>query len=570
MMTFFPNLKVFSLRSFLWCFIAINLGSGGDRINAAFDFLDHKNLQLDLYLDLIRYNAQEKIGILPYILKKPNGIYLEIGTGGDPIAQMLSQIPSDAQTLLIASDIDESILNALPLRHPELKQYINSTVGPKLKLQKLNAIDMSVFGDSYLDGINASSVLHEIISYAGGFNGMEKFFKEAFRSLKPGGVLVYRDPENVCDKFSLVQVSLKNKAIRLFAHIFLYKFLDKKGSLLAQGGRKFELYKPESVIYRIYRKNEVRPIKLTYEQYLNVPSYDIDFSRRYVLTLPCGLYRELARHYITYLHQCNPLLFVKFTPDVISGCFVANYLAHSTVSIFNDFLVQKNWHINEGKIELRQKSEIDRHIAANLKVLEFGVPLYFSSKIKENLLREVLKKYGFEPGNHIIALNNGDCLLDYRVFGMLYDEITDQIFDRFNNVIEKKDEEQAKWLKREGEEFYFYYSADELITKVLELTLAEISNERGDRELYVLCPLSEKHSKFIDRLCYTELLNDALDVHDSLGYPIEVKDGKRIIHFGKMPLCDALDVCKKIVQENPLEYRCLQEMIDTLEKKYKC
>ena len=288
---------------------------------SSINVVDHKTLQLGLYLDLIRYNSQEKIGILPYILQKPEGIYLEIGTGGDPVADILAQIPSSAPVTLIASDIDENVLNSLPYRHPELQKHIDAIHGPKLKLLKLNAIDMSIFEDNYLYGINASAVLHEIISYAGGFEGMDKFFKEATRTLKEDGVLIYRDPEGIFNKSDIVKISLKDKPIRLFTHIFLYKFLDSRGSLLAKSGRKLQIYQRADILFKVYKKNEIVPVVLTYDQYLEIPSYDIDFSRNYVVTLPCGLYRELARHYITYLHQCNPLVllnvFLIFTQAII-------------------------------------------------------------------------------------------------------------------------------------------------------------------------------------------------------------------------------------------------------------
>lgn len=555
---------------FTFClFVKCSFGAQAANEPKIVNSVEHKNLQLDLYLDLIRYNSQEKIGILPYILQNPEGVYLEIGTGGDPIAEMLDKIPADSQVTLVASDIDENILKALPYRHPELKKYIDATKGAKLKLQKLNAVDMSIFKDNFLSGINASSILHEIISYAGGFDGMGKFFKEAFRTLKPGGVLVYRDPENVADKESIVSVKLKNKSIRLFAHIFLYKFLDRRGSTLAKNGTKFELYKPGDVNFKIYKKNELSAVNLTYDQYLEVPSYDIDFSRRYMITLPKGLYRELARHYITYLHQCNPLMFVKCIPDIASGKYTINYLAHSTSSVFNNFLGKNNWQVQKGKINTLQKNELDQEIDKNTQVLEFGVPLHFASKVRESELRSLLKKYDLNPSNYIIALNNGDCLLDYRIFGMLYDEINQQVFDKFNGVVDKKMEEHAKWLKREGEEFYFYCSDDELITKVLETTLAESDNTKDSQEIYVLCPLSETHNKFINRLCYTEILNSSLEVHDKLGYAVEVKDGKRIIHFCKKSLKEAISICKSIIEASPLEYQNLQNLIDKIEIKVK-
>lgn len=243
-------------------------------------------------------------------------------------------------------------------------------------------------------------------------------------------------------------------------------------------------------------------------------------------------------------------MFVKCIPDILTEAYQVNYLAHSTSSIFNNFLGKRNWHIGDGKIDMIQKNELDQEVAKNLEVLEFGIPLHFSSKVKESQLRSLLKHYSFTPSNYMIALNNGDCLLDYRIFGILYDEINQTIFDRFNGVVDKKEEEHAKWLKREGEESYFYYSVDELITKVAETTLSELEKQ-GHSELYILCPISEKHNKFIARLCYTELLNSS----------IEVYDGKRIIHFCKMPLKEAIMIYKKIVDENPVEFPCLQKFI---------
>ena len=534
-----------------------------------FSFIEHKNIELDLYLDLIRYNCQEKIGILPYILKNRKGIYLEIGTGGDAIATMLDQIPSTADVLVIASDIDSNILNSLTLRHPSLQKYIDLENGPRLKLQELNAINMSIFEDNFFDGINSSSILHEIFSYELGFKGIEKFFKEAFRTLKLGGILVYRDPEGVENKNSIVYVKLKNKLIRLFFHIFIYKFLDTKGSSLSKSGRKIQLYNSDDIVFNIYKKNESNSINLTYSQYLKIPSFDIDFSRNYKIILPFGLYRELARHYITYLHQCNPLTFVNFTPDIYSGFYKVNYLAHSTAEKFNNFLEKYNWQIVDGKINIKQKNNFEKHIYKNTKVLEFGIPLHFTSKAKENQLRNLLNKHGFSPGNHIIALSNGDCLLDYRIFGIFYNELNKNIFDSFNVVVNKNDIVHAKWLKREGEEFYFNYSADELITKVLKITMVEDKNEKGEKEIFVLCPLSKKHNKFIQRICYTEILNSSLSVKNSLKYPVEVKDGKRIIHFCKMPLKKALDIYKEIIDANPFKYKNLQKMVICIESKYK-
>ncbi len=73
--------------------ILFNLSKNTLEANASFNSLEHKEGQQNLYLDLIRYNCQEKIGILSYILERKSGTFLEIGTGGGPIADMLDKIP---------------------------------------------------------------------------------------------------------------------------------------------------------------------------------------------------------------------------------------------------------------------------------------------------------------------------------------------------------------------------------------------------------------------------------------------------------------------------------------------
>ena len=321
--------------------------------------VDHKNSQLNLYLDLIKYNTHEKLGILPYILKNNEGIYLEVGTGGDPIADLLSKIPDATPITIIASDIDKNILESLPIRHPNHLKYLENTKsGSKLILQQLDGTNMHCFQDNYLSGINASAVVHEIISYAGGLNGFNKFISESFRVLKEDGVLIYRDPEGVINKNELVQVKLNNQSIKSFCHIFLPKFLDTSYGKLAKSGNKSEKYSSIDIEITFYHKNSIISSKMTYDEYFKIASYNIDFSRDYIISLPRGLCRELERHYLTYLHQCNPLVFVSCMPTLDSNSYFINYLAHSTHFIFEEFL-RKNYltHTN-GLINISTNSSM--------------------------------------------------------------------------------------------------------------------------------------------------------------------------------------------------------------------
>ena len=527
------------------------------------DVVDHKNMQLKLYLDAIQYNVQEKIGVFPYVLQNKSGTYLEIGTGGDPIAELMKNIPTDYNIKIIASDVDQNVLDSVLTRHPELQQYLHAVNGPTLQLQQLNAIDMHIFPENQLDGINASSVLHEIISYAGGLDACKKFFQEAHRILKNDGVLIYRDPEFVANEQETVTVRFKNKSSKLFSHVFLYKFLDPRGSLLAEKNRKVFMYDTARVFFKIHKKNESHCGVYSYEEYLQIPSYDIDFSRKYSISLPYGLYRELARHYLTYLHECNPLVYLKTSPNITAGSHFINYWAHSTAQRLKSFLDDNAQLLQDGQISLMQKDLVDNEIEKNIQTLEFGIPLHFTSKSKEFALRQIIKEYNLDPSRYIIAIDSKTRLLDYRIFGMLYEKIK-TLFDEKNNVTKLDDEKHAAWLKREGEEYYCYYSADKLISQVLLFSLEASQKALNNyKETTVLCPMNSDNNTFLNRWCYSELLKDTLDVSDHMGYPIEIFDGKRIIHFQKMDLSKAIGICKEIIQKEPLLYPELTKTIQS-------
>lgn len=527
--------------------------------------VDHKNSQLNLYLDLIKYNTYEKLEILPYILKNQTGIYLEVGTGGDPIFDLLSKLPETLSATIIASDIDHNILQALPQRHPGLLKYIqNREAGPKLILQQLDGTDMSCFPDNYLSGINASAVIHEIISYAGGLDGLNKFFTESLRTLKDDGLLIYRDPEGVQNKNELVHMKLNNASIRLFSHIFIPKFLDTHASKLAKSGNKSEKYSKDLIQIHFYNKNSNNSMTVSYDEYIKIQTYTIDFSRDYTITLPRGLCREIERHYLTYLHQCNPLVFVKILPSLDSDSYYINYLAHSTQSILEDFIIKNSLDTSNGCISYNTKNAINNTIKKNITTIEFGLRIHFTSVAKQKLLIDLLKKHHFDPNLYIIQTADHDILLDYRIFGILYDYIMEKIFDDNNGPINLEDILHAQWLKREGEETYIYYSDDELIAQIAQLSLSQNKNN----ESYLLCPISADHNKFIPRLCYEEILKSSININNSSGYPIEIKEGKRIIHFCKMQAQKAYPILLDIIKKAPENYIHLSEFVrNTFQEK---
>lgn len=512
-----------------------------------------KNSQLNFYLDIISYNIQEKIGILPYILKNPTGTYLEIGTGGDPIATMLSQIPPTSSTTLIASDIEQSILDALPNRHPELNKYLQADFGPKLQLKKLNAIDLSYFPDQTLDGINASAILHEIISYAGGFHGLDQFFSETLRVLKSNGMLIYRDPNGVSSPKQIVILTLTDQHIKLFSHIFIFKFLDQSHTALARSGRKFNLYQSNDVTFSIYLKNLSTQSTLNYLEYLATPTHKIDFKRPYTLTLPQGLYRELARHYLTYLHQCSPLKCVKCTPDLSQDHYNVNYFAHGTHTLLEEFIQSRGDKFESNRLSQTQKDLLEQQVQQDNLVIQTGLPLTNLNSSELSTLTNLLGRHHLSANLYLT-----DQHLDYRAFSLIYDDLS-QYLD-LEKLFTAAQLEPAKWTKLEGEEFYFYLNSDELISRVLKSNVIDTESE-------ILCPLSPAHNFIVERRCYSELLNSCMMLTDQQGYQLPVQDGKRIIHFSKMPLKQALSICERIISQEPENYPELHKTILNLKKQ---
>jgi hypothetical protein len=313
-------------------------------------------------------------------------------------------------------------------------------------------------------------------------------------------------------------------------------------------------------MFTCYKKNEIAANTFSYKEYLGLRSHEIDFSRQYIVQMPRGLCREIERHYLTYLHQCNPLMFVQCLPSINLNVYFVNYLAHSTASVLDNFLSNTGLTLINSTIDIGAKKVLDQSITDILQVLEYGILLHFDSRYKERQLHGLLKKYGFNPSLYIVQVREGECLLDYRIFGLLYDRIREIIFDDHNGPVNKQDVVHAEWLYREGGETYIYFSDDQLITKVAEISLSQWDNKG---ECLILCPVSASQNKFIPRLCYDVILKNSLDISDELGYPVEIKEGKRLIHFRKMTVFQAFKIYESIIKQSPGEYEYLQKFLNS-------
>ncbi len=531
------------------------------------NILSHKNNQLDVYLEGIRFNSSEKTELSEYI--KPTGTYLEIGSGGDPIKYLLDQIPKGYSPTIIVSDIDQDILDILPERHPSLRSYLNlddKIKKPKLKFMHLDATDMSVFDNGSLSGINASAIAHEIWSYAGSQQAFTKFLNEVFRVLEPDGVLIYRDPEGVLDPYKTVKMDLKTKSMRLFVHLFLCKFLDEKCTDLydKEGNmKKVFAYDKEKLRFCFYKKNSNKKSYIGYSEYLKMPTYEIDFNRKLSIHVPRQLCREIERHYLTFLKDCNPLMFVKLLPDLNSDKHHVIFLSNNVEKVFLEYV--KKYHISfiDSKISSFDMKKLQSEIERRMMHIENGIRIKIASNEKLHELKDKLINKGFDPEKYVQEIGNHWILLDYRVFGLLYNEFI-KWFDKDNTPFGSVSELAAKWLKLEGEENYFYFSVDELITFAGSVNLPR-SIKDNDEEILILCPINPNKNKFISRNHYEYILEDSVKITDILGYEVVIKEGKRIIHFAKMSIKEAIPIYNEIISKgNYQDYPMLSELIETL------
>lgn len=80
----------------------------------------------------------------------------------------------------------------------------------------------------------------------------------------------------------------------------------------------------------------------------------------------------------------------------------------------------------------------------------------------------------------------------------------------------------------------------------------------------MLCPLNIEQNKFVPRLCYEEVLQSSIEINDLSGYSCEIKEGKRIIHFSKMRLKEAISIYEDIIGSDPERYSTLESFMNSI------
>lgn len=191
--------------------------------------------QID-YLRALSQNHPEKSRMLYEFLDQYPSRKLrvmDLGSGDGKVAQSLQSFPN-VET--IAGDKNTGYL----------EQFSSTPVLHRVGLEA----QALPFKDKIFDAVNASSVLHEVYSYGGGFKGVEQCVSEAARILKPGGKFFLRDIHLQPDTpyadpvelnvhqtplFSLFidQYAQRN---RLYQHLRLSDLVERRNNLLRLPG----------------------------------------------------------------------------------------------------------------------------------------------------------------------------------------------------------------------------------------------------------------------------------------------------------------------------------------------
>lgn len=138
---------------------------------------------------------------------------------------------------------------------------------------------LDVFSPQSVDILSTSAVLHEVYSYAGGYNAIDKSFQGIANVLSPGGFYAYRDVYGVknLSMHERARHIYDRKSWVMFCRLFLDYYAKKADHSYKHYEDRIKLSQNGSTIS------------------VNSVEGDIPLS----IEAPIGLLREIQRHYIT-------------------------------------------------------------------------------------------------------------------------------------------------------------------------------------------------------------------------------------------------------------------------------
>ncbi len=509
--------------------------------------LDHKNAHLGNYLNEISAELEEKTQILEHILQKGFGTYIDIGTGGDSLHYVLKSIPHNAPVTIIGSDIDPAILKSIPERNPEIQHFMhkeNSAV--QCSLMRMDATNMVHIPESGVDGVNASALTHEIFSYVPTKTGLDQLFTEIARILKKDGIFVYRDPKWDDNPEQDCLLILKDDLAKFFVTLFLPRFLDRVFSQLRNYQNlciKPTLYENKHIRINYFLKGFNYTKKAKLDHFIQTPLSMIDFNRNISIEAPRGLISEIQRHYILFLKNIfiTELVDNHFFDQEV--CFIED-LSDQAQVILKQFLMNNGIYSNKVEIE----SELFQRIAREKRNLHNFIHNGLHARITDkNLIAHYsahLQAQGIS--NNLFFIQDDYLWMDAKIATLLFFGSHTGLFTYLETPC--LPQQVLEWIKREGEEFYFYKTTDELITYIGKITRHVLKDT--EKNGYILCPISPAYIKTVSRDLYKQVINSHMSVLDIDGNQQDIIFDKNIIHFQLMPIDTAKIVYDSIIHTN--------------------
>lgn len=523
--------------------------------------VEHKNDNVLEYLNEIGQEQEEKTQILKHIFENKFGSYLDLGTGGDSVAHIINKIPENQPITLMASDIDQSILDAIPLRHPEVVPFLqeDDTERLRLKLLRMDATNMATLSDNSIDGIAASALVHEIFSYVPTKSPLDQFFSEIIRVLKKEGVFVFRDPKWDDNPKQDCLLILKDPVAKFFTCLFLPRFLDRKFTERKDYNNqciKPSLYAGSHIRINYFSKGCQQTRKVKLEEFINTPLASIDFTRNISIESPRGLISEIQRHYILFLKN------VFFTDLVDKNFFERELINIENLppqerTIFKCFLHQKN--IQKEQIIETSLSEFQSILQEKKRFYNFIENGLWATIIdKEKLAKICNNLYSIGINPNLIFIQGEKLWADAKIATLLFNGLHSGIFE----CVDKSTLPLGalNWIKREGEEYYFYKTSDEFITYVGKFTKYFL--KQTDKHGYILCPMNPLAIQTVSRDLYKTIVESHMLVMDIDGNKQDIIFDKNIIHFKLMKIDDALSIYKEILRQDKQNYPKLKEWIE--------
>jgi len=182
----------------------------------------------------------------------------------------------------------------------------------------------------------------------------------------------------------------------------------------------------------------------------------------------------------------------------------------------------KNLGINFNKN--MTKTDIDNLKAEKVKIDNITEQGIYIDKIKKIDYSKLVKFFGmYHIPSDLYNISNDKIWLDAKLVPIVY--------NHFPEIISTNDMplESLKWLQREGEEYYFYYTTGELLNYLEKF--CDYYLKGTDKEGYMLSPTSTSAIKYIDRSLYKNVLERDMVQFNESGKKQEFVTSKTIIIF---------------------------------------